>query len=156
MFCKHTRILALLCCAVAGLLLVPAANSARPLHTGIEDPPINDIGTANDRMATIAKFTRIILYWNDVAPDNAEPNNPTNPNDSAYDWNTRADAQIASALSHGLEPIVTVWRAPAWAERNRNQYPESPSGTVDPDPAAFGDFAHALAQEYPTVKYWET
>jgi hypothetical protein len=123
------------------------------LHTAIEDPPIDDIDAANARMATIAPYTRIILYWNDVAP-NSRPANPTNPN--SYTWtDSRANTQITRALANGLIPIVTVWRAPAWAERNRSQYPNSPTGTVDPNPQDFGDFAEALAQQYHGVKFWE-
>jgi hypothetical protein len=151
--CKQTRFLVVLCCAAAVLLLASSANSARPLHTAIEDPPIDDIDAANARMATIAAYTRIILYWNDVAPSSPPPN-PTNPN--SYTWtDSRANTQITRALANGLIPIVTVWRAPAWAERNRSQYPNSPTGTVDPNPQDFGDFAEALAQQYPGVKFWE-
>jgi hypothetical protein len=133
------------------------------LRTAIEEPPTDDIDLVNARIAgtetpsskQLAKFVRIILYWNDVAPA-SEPSSwdPTNQNDPAYDWNTRADSQITSALDHNLKPIVVVWRAPKWAE-NRAAGDDRPTGTVNPDSDAFGQFARAVAKKYPGVDHWE-
>jgi hypothetical protein len=110
------------------------------------------MATANDRIRSIAKYTRIILYWSDVAP--TKPANPTNPSDPAYRWSTgRADMRINGALDAGLVPLVTVWKAPAWAE-DRSQF-SGEAGTVKPDPKAFGNFARALAKRYPKVHLWE-
>ena len=105
-------------------------------------------------MLDIAPFTRIILYWNDVAAIDPGAGNRDDP--TKYNWtNSRANTQIQAALNAGLTPIVDVWRAPGWAERNANQYPNAPAGTVDPNPDYFGDFAKALAKKYPDVHYWE-
>jgi hypothetical protein len=158
------RILAVLACALVGLLAAASTSSAsHPLRTAIEEPPTDDIDLVNARIAgtetpsskQLATFVRIILYWNDVAPA-SEPSSwdPTDPNDPAYDWSTRADSQIHSAVNHGLKPIVVVWRAPTWAE-NRAAGDARPTGTVNPDPVAFGQFARAVAQKYLDVHHWE-
>jgi hypothetical protein len=108
--------------------------------------------TANERISRIAKYTRIILYWSDVAP--TKPSNPTNPGDPAYQWSAgRADMRINGALDAGLTPLVTVWKAPRWAE-DRTQF-GGEAGTVKPSAKAFGDFAQALAKRYPRVHMWE-
>jgi hypothetical protein len=158
------RILAVLVCALVGLLAAASTSSAsHPLRAAIEEPPTDNIDLVNARIAgtetpsskRLATFVRIILYWNDVAPANKPSSwDPTNENDPAYDWNTRADSQITSALAHGLKPIVVVWRAPRWAE-NRAAGDHRPTGTVKPDPVAFGAFARAVAQKYPGVHHWE-
>ena len=60
---------------------------------------------------------------------------------------------VNGALAAGLTPLVTIWRAPKWAE-DRSVY-GGEAGTVDPSPQAFGDFAQAIAKRYPQVHFWE-
>jgi len=79
------------------------------------------------------------MYW-DIAQ----------PTATSYDW-TEPDKQINEALAAGLTPLVTVWRAPGWAERSSS----GEKGTRDPDPVAFGAFARQLALRYRSVHYWE-
>ena len=108
--------------------------------------------TANARIARITHYTRIILYWSEIAP--TRPASPTNPADPAYSWvDSRADARIQGALDAGLTPLVTVFKAPRWAE-DRSVF-DGEAGTVDPSAQAFGDFAQALAKRYPNVHLWE-
>jgi hypothetical protein len=142
-------------CAL-GALLAPAASSSasHPLLTAVEQPyaPFTDMPIANDRIRAITKYTRIILYWRDIAP--TRPSSPTNPNDPAYNWvDSRADMRVNGALAAGLTPLVTIWKAPRWAE-DRSVY-GGEAGTVDPSPQAFGDFARAIAAHYPGVHLWE-
>jgi polysaccharide biosynthesis protein PslG len=141
--CKQQRILVVVCCALFALLAPGAASSAsHPLVTGVEQPDTNttDLQNAYGRIrGTGARVVRIIVYWNSVEPSHG-----------SFKW-TEPDKQIGNALSQGLDPLVTVWRAPAWAENGSTGDP----GTRKPSPAAFGSFAHALASRYPQVHRWE-
>jgi len=122
--------------------------------TAVEQPyvPAADMPTANSRIRAITKYTRIILYWSDIAP--TRPSSPTNPSDPAYKWvDSRADLRVQGALDAGLTPLVTIWKAPSWAE-DRSVYGGEP-GTVNPSPQAFGNFAEAIAKRYPQVHFWE-
>jgi polysaccharide biosynthesis protein PslG len=146
--CKHSRHLAVLCCAFFALLAPGAASSAssHPLATAVEQPDasLTDLRDAYTRIkASGANYVRIILYW-----DIAQPTRTT------YDW-TEADKQVDNAVSAGLTPFVTVWRAPAWAERRGAAPFNGERGTVNPDPVAFGDFGRRLALHFPQVHNWE-
>jgi polysaccharide biosynthesis protein PslG len=141
--CKETRtVVGILCALVAFLCASSAGAGGHPLNTAIEQPDAStsDLRGAYPRIRSAgAKFVRIVLYWNMVQP---KP--------SSYDW-TEPDKQINEALAAGLTPLVTVWRAPGWAERST----KGEAGTRDPDPAAFGAFAKQLALRYRNVHYWE-
>jgi hypothetical protein len=141
-FCKEKRIAAGLFCALFALLAPGAAAAAHPLVTGIEQPNASteDLRDAYPRIRhTGAKFVRIVLYWNVAQPT------PT-----SYEWK-EPDKQINEAIAAGLTPVVTVWRAPGWAERSS----KGEAGTRNPDPDAFGAFARQLASRYRKVHYWE-
>lgn len=136
------------------------AEEGRPLATGVT---VSDTGVQQqlgfERIRqTGATLTRIIVYWSMVAPA-AEPANwnPADPADPNYDWSV-FDSQIQLAVNAGLEPLVMLYSAPAWAERCKSDT----AGICDPDPAAFARFAKAAAQRYdgtfgglPDITYWE-
>lgn len=150
---------------IAGLALFVSGPSeqatARPMVTGVTVPDLGvqqqELGFERIRSAG-AVFTRIIIYWSDVAPD-SKPDawNPSVPDDPNYDWTTY-DQQIQQAVDGGLKPLVIVYSAPRWAERCQDPRP----GICDPDPDAFSRFAEAAAKRYsgdfqglPRVRYWE-
>lgn len=141
--CKQTRIAVALCCALFALVGAGSASAAtHPLDTAIEQPDasLTDLRGAYPRIRGAgAKYVRIILYW-DIAQ----------PTRTSYNW-TEPDKQINEAIAAGLTPLVTVWRAPGWAERST----KGEAGTRDPDPVAFGNFARQLALRYRNVHYWE-
>jgi len=141
--CKQTRIAVALCCALFALVGAGTASAAtHPLDTAIEQPDasLSDLRGAYPRIRGAgAKYVRIILYW-DIAQ----------PTRTSYNW-TEPDKQINEAIAAGLTPLVTVWRAPGWAERST----KGEAGTRDPDPVAFGNFARQLALRYRNVHYWE-
>ena len=141
--CKQTRIAVALCCALFALVGAGSASAAtHPLDTAIEQPDasLSDLRGAYPRIRGAgAKYVRIILYW-DIAQ----------PTRTSYNW-TEPDKQINEAIAAGLTPLVTVWRAPGWAERST----KGEAGTRDPDPVAFGNFARQLALRYRNVHYWE-
>ena len=89
-----------------------------------------------------------------------QPAAPADPADPAYDFST-LDAAVADAGDRGLDVLLTVSHAPAFAEGEGRPASASP-GTWKPDPTAFGDFARALAERYsgrfadlPRVRYFQ-
>jgi hypothetical protein len=119
-----------------------ATAGGHPLDTAIEQPDtsLTDLRASYKRIKGVgADYVRIIVYWDSVQPT------PT-----SHNW-TEPDKQINEALAARLTPLVTVWRAPRWAERST----KGEAGTRNPDPAAFGAFAKQLAKRYPGVHHWE-
>jgi hypothetical protein len=141
-----------------------ASPAAAQLRTGITDERFG--GSAPEAAMRLTKPTgasvvRIVLNWHDVAfqfttGDRTSPANPT------YNW-ADADRQVKAAAANGLEPLVTVMRAPPWA--HDGGLPEGTS--TNPDPVAYGEFAEAAARRYsgsftppgaseplPRVRWW--
>ena len=112
-----------------------------------------------------ATLARINVSWAQIAPG-VRPAGfvPANPADPGYNW-AAIDAQVRSAVGHGLTPYFTVWDAPLWAQKDEPH--ETLIGPYriaswKPDPAQFGAFARALALRYdgtfsglPRVPYFE-
>jgi cellulase (glycosyl hydrolase family 5) len=149
----------LLSICLAALALCPPATAARPLLTGFLDPDASATQradlmlTADDAAAWSrdagASIDRLYLYWNRVAT--AEPVDPDDPNDPAYDWSV-VDGQVDAAITHGLEPMLDFRSAPLWAQGPGG----NASGTVSPDAGALASFARAAAARYAgRVRYWE-
>ena len=126
-----------------------AASSARPFAIGFADSLFGTEsgGLWAGRTASAgADAVRINVYWSSVAA--AEPAQPRLSDDPAYDWQA-IDRAVIAADSHGLDVLMTVLSAPPWAEGpHRPDYDQAPAGTWRPDPGAYGDFAHAIAQRY--------
>lgn len=106
---------------------------------------------------TGAKFTRITIFWNRVAPS-VEPRswNPTDPNSPYYNW-TDYDRQIKEAVDAGLVPLVQIFAAPSWAEQCA--IPGEP-GICNPNTSKFAHFTYAAVKRYdgsahPKVSYWQ-
>lgn len=149
----------LLLTALVALACVQPAIAGRPLLTGFLDPNASateradlmlavDDASSRSRAAG-ASLIRLYLYWNRVAT--AQPVAPADPDDLAYDW-TVVDAQVDSALAHGLEPILDFRSAPLWAQGPG----ATADGIVSPDPDALADFARAAATRYSgRVRFWE-
>jgi hypothetical protein len=107
-----------------------------------------------------ATAMRLTLNWRFVAP--AGTTKPlgfvaTDPLDPHYQWGA-FDQEVKLVAAHGLEPIVIVFLAPAWAEDSTT----GPAGTRTPNPAELGAFAKAAALRYsgslpglPRVRYWQ-
>ena len=101
------------------------------------------------------------MNWRTVAPAAIPPTvfNPRDPGDPLYRW-TAFDDVVKSAIDAGIQPIITVLGAPAWAQSNVSRRPID--GPVKPRPEALADFATALASRYsgrfqglPRVRYWQ-
>ena len=148
-------LIAALAAAASLAVFVPAAGAApaRPLMLGTADPGYASSDASHrDRVldATVgakAGVVRISAFWFAIAPTEPLPlTDRTDPRNPAYDWE-RLDAAVRDAKSRGLEVILTLQRAPRWAEG-----PDEPAGLAQgvwkPDPVAFGDFAQAVATRY--------
>jgi hypothetical protein len=152
----------------AGPVAEPAA-AGRPLTTAVFDPvefgrPGGERGLKYVARAG-ARAVRLTLAWRSVAPARRPLLfDATNPADPAYNWGANnIDGQVRAAVASGLEPILVVIGAPAWAEGPGVGEP----GTIRPDTVAFGEFALAAARRYsgsfqprggavlPRVRYWQ-
>lgn len=94
-----------------------------------------------------ASVVRIPVEWRYIVsptpPGGFDARDPASP---AYDF-AAVDSAVRDAIAAGLTPMLVLTRAPAFAEapgRWRYAYP----GGWAPDPAAFGEFASAVARRY--------
>jgi hypothetical protein len=154
---RSARVLAGICAlACAGVLLTPSSgaapasgsSTAAPFLTGFYDeaafaPPGGRVWLARAR-ASGASVIRIPVSWSGVAP--SRPADPTDPADPAYDWGA-LDSEVDLVIRAGLTPIISVNAAPAWAE-GPNMPKSATAGSWEPNAAAFGAFATALARRY--------
>jgi len=136
-------------CALAGA--APSAPAARGLKTGFIafEYISSDAALRNQwfdaTVAANADIVRITADWRGNV-GNQPPTNPRDPSDPAYDF-FGLDRIVRDAHARGLEVLFTITFAPDWAE-GPNRPPDAPTGTWNPDPRAYGDFAHALATRY--------
>ena len=143
------------------------------MRTGFVDPAAFGSNSADTEFARAkaagSSVVKLLLMWSEVAPsgpakpaafDAADPNSPGY---NAAAWK-RFDDQVIRARSHGLDPLVYIYSAPAWAEGSG----PGTAGVVRPDPVEFGNFARAAAIRYsgafvpspsaaplPRVRYWQ-
>ncbi len=119
----------------------PAA-AAPGVRFGIQDDAWLQYGpgTLSSRAATLDRLglevVRVTVNWHDVerAP-------------GSYTWR-RTDALLNALNSRGLDPVVTLWGTPGWA--NEGQAPNRL-----PDQAAdFANFARTIAARYGFVDHW--
>ena len=147
---KRTLIPFLLSVLVVAWLAPPAGAAVqRPFEVGFADGLFG--GPTADRWAGRAASVgagsiRVNVYWSLVAT--RQPKDPRDPDDPAYDF-AAIDNAVRAADANGLSVLMTVLNAPFWAEGpDRPDFEQAPPGTWRPDPEAFGDFAHALAERY--------
>lgn len=133
---------------VLATLFVAAPAQAASLRIGFLDSVLTDpaeapawITRANDSGADVV---RISTGWAGISP--SRPAAPEDPADPAYSW-AGIDAAVRSLTAAGLEPILSLTGAPAWAEGPRRPSTAAP-GSWRPDAAAFGRFARALGRRY--------
>lgn len=111
-----------------------------------EDHAVRALAMADSRVAG-AGMVRIPVNWRDVVqaapPTGFQASDPASP---AYDF-TRIDGAVDSAAAAGIEPLLVVSHAPAFAEAP-HRWPYAYPGSWAPSPAALRDFAAALARRY--------
>jgi hypothetical protein len=117
-----------------------------------------------------ATVWRVQILWSTISP--TQPPSLTqaaNPNWSGYDW-SQIDTIVRAVGAAGLQPLLAIQNAPAWAEGPDRPSPAvAPTGTWEPSASWYGAFATALATRYsgsfvdqsessaplPAVRYWE-
>jgi hypothetical protein len=94
-----------------------------------------------------AGLYEITINWSRIAP--TKPAYPTDPTDPAYQWTPAVDEAIANAQKHGIQVVLEVAGAPAWANGGRS-WRYAPLR-----PREFGDFVAAASKRWPQVNYWQ-
>lgn len=143
---------ALLC---ASLVLtgagVSAAKSSRDVKFGVNDDAwlLYGPGTLESRLDVLTRLgvdvVRFTVRWDRVS--RRKPESPRDHGDRAYDW-SEADAVLRGLRRHAIEPVVTLYGTPRWANggRSANWAPTSDR--------SFANFAHAAARRYSWVRQW--
>jgi hypothetical protein len=103
-------------------------------------------------------IVRLEVPWADIAPAVRKGAfDASNPDDPAYNWST-VDAQVKLATAQHLQPLLTLYKAPGWAQTGPG---DKSNGALRVDPLEFADFASAAATRYdgrhglPRVRYWQ-
>jgi hypothetical protein len=138
------------------MLLFPAAAPALQsggFRIGYADPELASESEsvrnvwAERAVSSGASLERVNVAWASIAPASPPPGfDPADPRSPGYTWKN-LDATVRTASAHGLEVLLTVQRAPAWAEGPGRPTDIKP-GAWKPDAGAYGAFAHALAERY--------
>jgi hypothetical protein len=111
-----------------------------------ENPQVRGLALMRIR-DTGATTVRIPVDWRDfVAAAPPASFDASNPADPAYRF-AALDAAVESAAAAGLEPLLVVSHAPAFAEAP-HRWPYAYPGSWAPSPAALEEFAAALARRY--------
>ncbi len=124
------------------------------LTRGISDPTLLTSPEATVRAQTLSRIratgatvVRIPVEWRYiVSPDPPADFDASDPASPAYDFRA-VDAAVRETVAAGLTPLLVVLRAPAFAEAP-HRWPYAYPGSWAPNPAAFGEFATALARRY--------
>ena len=135
-------LLAFVCTAAAAAVFATGALADPHVVYGVQDDAwlTYGSGTLDTRLATLDRLGvdvyRYTLHW-----DQLEPRRGT------YRWQN-ADAILRGLQAHGIQPVVTLYGSPRWANGGRapNFAPRSA--------ATFAAFARAAARRYPFVRYW--
>ena len=111
-----------------------------------ENPQVRELAMTRIRDAA-ARTVRIPVDWRDfVAAAPPATFDASDPVDPAYRF-AALDAAVESAAAAGLEPLLVVSHAPAFAEAP-HRWPYAYPGSWAPSPAALEEFAAALARRY--------
>jgi hypothetical protein len=111
-----------------------------------EDPSIRAVAMAKS-VAANASLVRIPVNWRDLVQANPPAGfQAADPASPAYRF-ARIDAAVSSVSAAGLQALLVVSHAPAFAEAP-NRWPYAFPGSWAPSPAALRDFAAALARRY--------
>jgi hypothetical protein len=145
------RALILVAGAFAALVLANSSSAASGALYGVQDDAwlAHGPGRLESRLDELdrlgADVVRFTVRWDQIATE--RPVFARDADDPAYDWRP-ADAVLRGLRRHGIQPLVTLYGTPRWANGGRNPNWAPTSGS------AFGDFARAAASRYSWVKLW--
>src|SRR4051794_10858964 len=102
------------------LAFAPAAHAYAPFQMGIHDPGAGEgaVLPAERIQDAGASISRTAIIWSSIAPGGSTKPagfDARNAGDPAYNWAT-TDAFVNAAVGHGVDPLLTVYSTPAWAE----------------------------------------
>lgn len=144
--------IALLVVGVLTALLVAAPGHAAPgALYGVQDDAwlAHGPGTLESRLDELDRLgvdvVRFTARWDLIA--RTRPSSARDHRDPAYDWRS-TDAVLRGLRRHGIQPLVTLYGTPRWA--NGGLAPNRASTSS----RAFGDFARAAATRYSWVRLW--
>lgn len=128
----------------------PQGGLLRGVSDGVpmlsEDPSFRSL-TMSRIKALGGAIARIPVDWRDTVeaspPASFQASDPASP---SYRF-ARLDAAVRSAVAAGLQPLLVVSHAPAFAEAP-HPWPYAYRGSWAPSPLAFEQFAMALARRY--------
>jgi hypothetical protein len=135
-------LLAVLALACALFVSVETAGAARGVQFGIQDDAWLEFGPGRlaDRVAKLDNLgldvVRVTLNWYRAEPRAGR-----------YSWG-RSDRLLRALRARGLQPVVTIWGTPGWA--NGGKAPN----TAPLRASDFQRFAEAAAERYPYVRQW--
>ena len=141
--------------SLLALVFVAPAGASSSMALGMDDDGLlqrvssTTIPTAAQWQANGIHQSRLMLNWSRIAPESMSTRKPSgfdarNPNSRGYYWND-VDRAVSALASHGIAvTLMLSTPMPLWA----SQVPSRRSTTYKPDPKAFGDFAHAVAERY--------
>jgi hypothetical protein len=139
----------------AGLALsaggTAASSSTRDVSFGVADDAwlAHGPGTLESRLDELSRLgpdvVRYTIRWDRVAK--RRPGSARDPEDRAYRW-AEVDAILRGLRRHGIEPVVTLYGTPGWANGGRaaNWAPTSAQ--------AFANFTHAAGLRFPWIRHW--
>jgi hypothetical protein len=110
------------------------------------DAELRQLALARMR-ATGASVVRIPVEWRYIVSSSPPAGfDAVDPGSPVYNF-TAVDASVRDTVAAGLSPLLVVTRAPAFAEAP-GRWPYAYPGSWAPSPAAFGQFATAVARRY--------
>ncbi len=147
---------AVLAAALFGVSIWAGSASASPnVQFGLQDDAWLDGGSVaapliEDRMLLLERMgvdaVRYTIRWDLIAA--TQPAHPADPSDPAYQW-FRIDPVLVGLHLHKIDPLVTLWGTPGWANGHKNPN-RAPLGR-----SALALFATAVAKRYPWLRKWE-
>lgn len=151
---RDTFVMKTLGCMLGVLVVLvgasPAHGASGALY-GIQDDAwlLQGPGTLESRLDELDRLgvdvVRYTVRWDLIAKE--RPTSAPDHLDVAYDWST-ADAVLRGLRRHGIQPVVTLYGTPRWANGGLapNWAPTSPE--------PFADFSRAAATRYSWVRLW--
>ena len=141
-------------CVIAALVVLVGASSAEAAsgaQVGVQDDAwlLYGSGTLESRLDELDRLgvdvVRYTVRWDAVA--GRRPATARDHRDPAYDWSS-VDSVLRGLRRHGIQPLVTLYGTPRWA--NGGLAPN----WAPTDGRLFGDFARAAATRYSWVRRW--
>jgi beta-glucosidase/6-phospho-beta-glucosidase/beta-galactosidase len=135
-------LVACICAAAAAAVFTSGALADSRVVYGVQDDAwlTYGSGTLETRLTALDRLGvdvyRYTLHWNEIEPRRG-----------SFRWQN-ADAILRGLQARGIQPVVTIYGSPGWANGGRgpNVAPRSAS--------TFGAFARAAARRYRFVRYW--